>query len=256
MVETKDKEPPSILLNYKKGDLIVKEGDYGVSIYKVVSGRVKVSKESPDIEITLSVLGQGEVFGEMAFLNKGKEVRSASVRALEDCALEVWHPASLLEEYGAMSPVMKYVIGHTLNRFLRMNVLYANLLAKKKQEKVKVSHKARSDRKQRRKTIERQCVYRPMDPSAGAKLQGRVTDISMIGMGIDVSSKNIGFFSHDPGKEFHVVTSLPSGLGLEMACQMKSIRNKEDMPGRMRLGLEITSLLGESAKRLGFFMTT
>ncbi len=37
---------PSVHLKYKKGDLIVKEGDYGVSIYKIISGTVKVFTES------------------------------------------------------------------------------------------------------------------------------------------------------------------------------------------------------------------
>ncbi|MDQ1333882.1 MAG: antitoxin HigA [Thermodesulfobacteriota bacterium] len=58
-----------------------------------------IFSESGDKEITLSILGPGKIFGEIAFLNKAGETRSASARALEETELEVWHPSMLSGEY-------------------------------------------------------------------------------------------------------------------------------------------------------------
>ena len=86
------KPPPIVKLKYRKGELIIKEGDYGISIYKIVTGKVQILTHSADMEIALALLGPGEIFGEMAFLSKDTEVRSASAKAEQDSELEVWHP--------------------------------------------------------------------------------------------------------------------------------------------------------------------
>ena len=117
MTGAKKKDFPIIRLHYKKGELIMKEGDYGISIYKVIKGHVRVFKDHGDMEITLATLGPGEVFGEMAFLNKMVETRSASVRAVDSVELEVWHPSRLTKEYEQMSPILKYIVNQTLNRY-------------------------------------------------------------------------------------------------------------------------------------------
>ena len=57
MTENNSKTPPVMRLSYRKGDLIIKEGDYGVSIYKIIEGSVVVFRESDGQEIPLSTLG-------------------------------------------------------------------------------------------------------------------------------------------------------------------------------------------------------
>ena len=68
-------------VNVKKGETIFKLGDYGTSMYIIVEGKVRVHE--PEQE--LGVLGETEVFGELAALDPVP--RSASVTALEDCYL-------------------------------------------------------------------------------------------------------------------------------------------------------------------------
>ena len=46
-----EKIPPVVHLKYAKGELIVKEGDYGVSIYRVVKGKALVYHEAGDMEV-------------------------------------------------------------------------------------------------------------------------------------------------------------------------------------------------------------
>lgn len=60
---------------------IFRKGDTGSSLYVVVSGRVRVF----DGDRLIAILGEGEVFGEMAALDP--EPRMASVSAIESTTL-------------------------------------------------------------------------------------------------------------------------------------------------------------------------
>jgi CRP/FNR family cyclic AMP-dependent transcriptional regulator len=66
-----------------RGTTIVSKGDPGTSMMAVLVGRVRVSNVSTDgREVTLNVIGPGEVLGEIALLD-GKP-RSAAATAIED----------------------------------------------------------------------------------------------------------------------------------------------------------------------------
>jgi len=68
---------------YKKGDLIVKQGELAVAFYLITKGHVNVAHGGEgDNQTVLASLGQGEFFGEMAILDSYP--RSASVVAVED----------------------------------------------------------------------------------------------------------------------------------------------------------------------------
>ena len=129
MQETK-KIPPIVHLSYSKGELIIKEGDYGISIYKIVKGNVRIFRKLGEYKITLATLGKGEVFGEMTFFNFLLEPRSASVEAMDDVVLEVWHSALLADEYKRISPMLRYVLKQTLSRLLKLNKVVSDLSAK------------------------------------------------------------------------------------------------------------------------------
>lgn len=64
---------------FQDGEVIIRQGDEGASMYVIQEGRVEVVKEDGDGEIVLAVLGDGEFFGEMAIFER--EVRMATVRA-------------------------------------------------------------------------------------------------------------------------------------------------------------------------------
>jgi CRP/FNR family cyclic AMP-dependent transcriptional regulator len=129
------KIPPIVYLSYAKGELIIKEGDYGISIYKILKGSVRIFRQEGQRKITLATLGRGEVFGEMTFFNFLLEPRSASVEAIDDVQVEVWHPAMLAGEYKKIPPALRYVVRHTLNRLLELNKLVGVLAAERRQTK-------------------------------------------------------------------------------------------------------------------------
>lgn len=65
----------------KRGEVIFRRGDLGDGMYIIVDGRVRVF----DGDVTLGVLGERAIFGELALLDP--EPRSASIAALEDTRL-------------------------------------------------------------------------------------------------------------------------------------------------------------------------
>ena len=71
-----------------KGTVIVRKGDPGNSMMVVLAGRVRVSNVSADgKEVTLNMIGPGEIVGEIALLD-GKP-RTADATATEDTTLMV-----------------------------------------------------------------------------------------------------------------------------------------------------------------------
>ena len=71
---------------FDEGELIIRQGDPGGSIYAVLDGKVRVfTRDGGDDELELATLGPSEFFGEMSLLSG--ELRSKSVAALETTVL-------------------------------------------------------------------------------------------------------------------------------------------------------------------------
>jgi NTE family protein len=70
------------LVEYKKGEVIYREGAAADALYIVVSGRLRVYTSSPEGEAPVAVLHNGDSFGEISLLTG--ETHSASVQALND----------------------------------------------------------------------------------------------------------------------------------------------------------------------------
>lgn len=60
---------------FLSGKTLVKEGDFGTSFFVLIKGKVVVSKMGK----TLTTLEKGDCFGEMAYIDKSKAERSASI---------------------------------------------------------------------------------------------------------------------------------------------------------------------------------
>ena len=74
---------------FKKGDLIVKEGDTGTEAYRIISGKVEVFRFAKGNRIPLAVLAEGQIFGEMSMVDD--RPRSAFIIALEDTKVMVFN---------------------------------------------------------------------------------------------------------------------------------------------------------------------
>ena len=77
------------VINFKKGEDIIKEGTLGDCAYIIEGGSVAVSKFTPHGEKqVLGVLEKSEIFGEMGLIDGLP--RSATVTALDDCVVSVF----------------------------------------------------------------------------------------------------------------------------------------------------------------------
>lgn len=83
--------PPVVTRFLQAGEVVVKEGDPGTSMFVVLEGRVAVARQVEGKEpVIVEQLGAGEFFGELALLTGAP--RTASVVALEDAVvLELTH---------------------------------------------------------------------------------------------------------------------------------------------------------------------
>jgi CRP-like cAMP-binding protein len=245
-------------LRYEKGELIIKQGDYGISIYKIVSGEVKIFRTFNGVEVPLANLGRGNIIGEMAFLNKDADVRSASARALEDTELEVFHPRELIDKYAQTSVALKIIIDQSLSRLLRINRFMDQLAVKNREE---MSHpKGKEDswsstREFYRKEVDIVCQYKPAHSVkvSSALLTGRIKDISMSGIGLEVSPGNETATGHEVGDSFHIDAVLPNGQELNVTAEIVSVKKQ---PGKIRLGMQFKELPDYygAKKTLGFFL--
>jgi serine/threonine protein kinase/predicted metal-binding protein len=77
----------------RTGEVIMKEGEQGDYFCLLAEGQVKVTKRNK----LLNVLRTGECFGEMAYLQKGAQVRGADVTVMSDCKI-VSVPTGKLEK--------------------------------------------------------------------------------------------------------------------------------------------------------------
>ncbi len=83
---------------FAPGELIVKEGDHGDAAYMIVSGRCRAFRTVDGVEETLTMMEQGDVFGEMALILY--EPRAASVAAVEETTVLVLDQTTMNEGLG------------------------------------------------------------------------------------------------------------------------------------------------------------
>ncbi|PIP18680.1 MAG: hypothetical protein COX41_06925 [Candidatus Omnitrophica bacterium CG23_combo_of_CG06-09_8_20_14_all_41_10] len=72
-------------IDFKKDDIVFREGDPGNIVYIVKRGNIKIYKSGYLGEIGISFIGAGEVYGEMSIVDGYP--RSASARAVTDVQL-------------------------------------------------------------------------------------------------------------------------------------------------------------------------
>jgi len=247
--------PPVIHLSYAKGELIVKQGDYGISIYKIFKGHVQIFKESNNSVITLGTLGRGDVFGEMAFFDSPFEPRSASVKAIDDVELEVWHPVRLAEEYKNMPAILSLITKQSLHRLLRFNRIIDELSSKKRRINEKRLAAAERDNKRGyyRKNCDQECSYRLASHSSKESFNGIITDINPMGIGMEVNARNAINGGHELGEQLEITFQLPSGSPINTNSIIKSVK-KSKVAGYLSLGLEFKNISRDGLKQIGFFM--
>jgi hypothetical protein len=257
MTKAKGKIPPVVTLNYSKGDLIIKEGDYGISIYEIISGKVGIFVKSGGTETSVAVLGPGMIVGEMAFIAGNTRPRSASARALENCCLAVWHPAMLLDDYKKMPDILRLITGQALKLIVRMNKRVVELSLKQELSKDgqtrELSDQWTEERKFFRKMVRLECVFRPVNSPKNLKFLAQIRDISKGGLQMTVKTSGLLNYTLDSGDELFISTYFTSDQKVNMTAKIVRIQ-KEKTGDTISLGMVFTHLDPDDRRRLGFFL--
>jgi len=108
------------ITDFKKDDIVFREGDPGNIVYIVKKGNIKIYKSGYLGEIGISLMGAGEIYGEMSIVDGYP--RSASARAVTDVQLVGLKQADLektKKENTAVAAKLLDILLQVLTRRLR-----------------------------------------------------------------------------------------------------------------------------------------
>ncbi len=246
---------PAIRLEYEKGELIAKEGDYGISIYQVVEGKVEIFIKSDGEEVSITTLGPGEIIGEMIFLTGNKTRRSASIRAVEDSVLEAWHPSRVLKEYEEIPFAIRYIANQVVKHLIHTDQKITEFSKKKEKDKKPAKTLSPKDYKKRtyRKDVHFDCLYRPVESSKDLRLWGRIKNISKTGLRLDIMRMNALDNPHEFGSEFQATAFLPNDRQVKIRMLVANLRKTEEQR-TLTLGMKFVDVSKEVESILGFLL--
>lgn len=112
---------------FRKGQVILRQGEPGNSLYIIVTGRVRIYTLNPDgHELSVSICDQGDFFGEMALLSG--EPRSANAQAMQRTEVLVLRRGAFRSHLLSNPPTAIHII-ETLSDRLRRTTESAEELA-------------------------------------------------------------------------------------------------------------------------------
>jgi CRP-like cAMP-binding protein len=188
---------------FQPGDVIIREGDPGRSVFLILAGRVRVfTRDYRGDELDLAALGVGQFFGEMSFLT-GKP-RSSFVAAFEDSVL-------IELSYTAMANLVREnpQLKDTLVKYFRERIEST----RKKREEVGMPERRQNDRVRERVAV----IFSVLSGSEGSKeretssYNAHSRDISMSGMLLECEgslAERLGI-----GTDLRLELKLPSPWG-------------------------------------------
>ncbi|MCD6266378.1 MAG: TIGR02266 family protein [Deltaproteobacteria bacterium] len=131
---------------YKAGDVIFKEGSHGTAVYLLGAGKVEISKTVQDRKIVVEILGPGDIFGEMSYIDHSP--RSATAIALEDAVLELIDKNFLDKEFNQIDSDFREIITTLVRRLRKTTQRLVSLprrIGKRVSGKINISFKKADD---------------------------------------------------------------------------------------------------------------
>lgn len=103
---------------FKKGDLLIREGEKGDRAYILEKGTVEILVQREGAMIQISTRGPGSIIGEMAMIDD--KPRTATVRAVQDCHVIEISRDEFSRRIEAADPVLKMVMRVIITRYRDM----------------------------------------------------------------------------------------------------------------------------------------
>jgi len=120
---------------FSDGDVIIEEGSFGSWIYVILEGSVRVKKTTAKRIVTIDTLKEGEIFGEMVFLEGGTGARSASVVAVEGpLKVGLLDTQRLINDYAAVAPEVKTLIQSLMSKLRDTTTKVCSILVAKNEK--------------------------------------------------------------------------------------------------------------------------
>jgi CRP-like cAMP-binding protein len=120
---------------YSAGETIFRENAPGKEMFVIIEGRVEISKSTAGgSSKTLIELAKGDIFGEMALVEK--KTRSATARAMAPTRLLVMDEALFQKTLDGNADFARKMIRILSERLRRANTLLQNVLASNRQNQV------------------------------------------------------------------------------------------------------------------------
>jgi CRP-like cAMP-binding protein len=116
--------------DYNKGDVIFKEGASGDWIYVIMRGEIEIYKMVKGKKIVVDVLKEGDLFGEVSFIDK--QPRSAGARALSEVTLGVFDKNYINEQYNKLPNNFRVIFDAMARRLRKMTAVATNLASRGK----------------------------------------------------------------------------------------------------------------------------
>lgn len=105
---------------YQPGEDLVRQGDTGVGLFILTSGRVRVTQSRQGQQYDLGVLDHNQVFGEISLLDDLP--RTATVTAIEPCSViivPIWDFRAALRENPTMALALLSSLSQRIRRLER-----------------------------------------------------------------------------------------------------------------------------------------
>ncbi len=110
-----------------RGDVLFREGEPGDRLYVIAQGKIKLGRRSSDgRENLLSILGPGEMFGELSLFDPGP--RTATASSVSDALVYELRHQALVQWIAAHPNVATTLLGALARRLRRTNETLADLV--------------------------------------------------------------------------------------------------------------------------------
>lgn len=104
-----DQEIPNLIeRTFAPGEVILQEGESGSLAYKIISGKVEVTKKSGDSSVSLAILENNEIFGEISLIDD--KPHSATVTAIDEVECICFPKEAFENELNGSSPIIQDIV--------------------------------------------------------------------------------------------------------------------------------------------------
>ena len=115
--------------NYNDGDIIFNEGTPGDWIYVILKGKIEIFKNIRGKKIVVDVLQEGDLFGEVSFIDKNP--RSAGARAVGQVTLGLFDKEFLTQQYNKLPNNFRVIFDAMARRLRKMTAVATNLAGRR-----------------------------------------------------------------------------------------------------------------------------